>query len=147
MSLLASSTSINKLQVMQNAAFCTTATGCKYDTNIQHLHDETLMLPIKEHLQLPASQTRQKAQHAPIVSPTYIHAQQTPHVNHGSKTHNLLQLTIYTTNIPTDPRTVTTTDIQANMSLIHAYIVSKHCYIETITRYCAPQHLISAALK
>ena len=37
---IASSTSINKLQVMQNAAL-RTATGCTQDTNIQHLHDET----------------------------------------------------------------------------------------------------------
>ena len=41
---IASSTSINKLQVMQNAAL-RTATGCTQDTNIQHLHDETLTLP------------------------------------------------------------------------------------------------------
>ena len=47
---LASSTSINKLQVMQNAAL-RTATGCTQDTNIQHLHDETLTLPMHEHLQ------------------------------------------------------------------------------------------------
>ena len=40
---LASSTSINKLQVMQNAAL-RTATGCTQDTNIQHLHDETRIL-------------------------------------------------------------------------------------------------------
>ena len=43
---LASSTSINKLQVMQNAAL-RTATGCTQDTNIQHLHDETLQGLIK----------------------------------------------------------------------------------------------------
>ena len=48
---LASSTSINKLQVMQNAAL-RTATGCTHDTIIQHLYDETLTLPIHEHLQL-----------------------------------------------------------------------------------------------
>ena len=48
---------INKLQVMQNAAL-RTATGCTQDTNIQHLHDETL--PIHEHLQLHASQYKQK---------------------------------------------------------------------------------------
>ena len=36
------STSINKLQVMQDAAL-RTATGCTQDTNI-HLHDETLIL-------------------------------------------------------------------------------------------------------
>ena len=46
---IASSTSINKLQVMQYAAL-RTATGCTQDTHIQHLHDETLTLPIHEHL-------------------------------------------------------------------------------------------------
>ena len=59
---LASSTSINKLQVMQNAAL-RTATGCTQTTNIQHLHDKTLILPIHEHLQLHASQDKQKTQH------------------------------------------------------------------------------------
>ena len=59
---IASSTSINKLQVMQNAAL-RTATGCTQDTNIQHLHDESLTLPIHEHLQLHASQYKQKTQH------------------------------------------------------------------------------------
>ena len=48
---LASWTNINKLQVMQSAAL-RTATGCTQDTHIQHLHDETLILHIHEHLQL-----------------------------------------------------------------------------------------------
>ena len=59
---LASSTSINKLQVMQYAAL-RTVTGFIQDTHIQHLHDETLTLPIHEHLQLHASQYKQKTQH------------------------------------------------------------------------------------
>ena len=59
---LASSISINKLQVMHNAAL-KTATGCIQDTNIQHLHDETLILPIHEQLQLHASQYPQTTQH------------------------------------------------------------------------------------
>ena len=50
-----SSTSINKLQVMQNAAL-RTAISCTQDTNIQHLHDETLMIHIHEHLLLHVSQ-------------------------------------------------------------------------------------------
>ena len=57
----ASSTSIKKLQVMQTAAL-RTASGCTQDTNI-HLHDETLILPIHEHLQLHTSQYKQKTQH------------------------------------------------------------------------------------
>ena len=111
----ASSNSINKLQVMQNAAL-RTATGCTQDTNIQHLHDETLTLPIHEHLQLHASQYKQNT--TSITSPT--------------QTHNILQHTKakkktifnngrYTTNIPTDPHTVTTTDIKTNMR--HIYII------------------------
>ena len=56
---LASSTSINKLQVMHNAAL-RTATGCTQDTNIPHLHDETLILPIHEPIQFHASQNKQK---------------------------------------------------------------------------------------
>ena len=54
LSPLASSTSINELQVMQNSAL-RTATACIQATNIEHLHDETLTLPIHEHLQLHAS--------------------------------------------------------------------------------------------
>ena len=59
---LASSTSINKLEVMQNAAL-RTATGCTQDTNIQHLHDKTLILPIHEHLQLHALQYNTNRKH------------------------------------------------------------------------------------
>ena len=59
---IASSTSIDKLQVMQNAAL-RTATGCTQDTNIQHLHDEIPHTSIHEHLQLHASQYKRKTQH------------------------------------------------------------------------------------
>ena len=48
-----------KKDVMHNTAL-RTATGCTQDTNIQHLHDETLTLPIHEHLQLHASQYKHK---------------------------------------------------------------------------------------
>ena len=58
-SSVASSVCINKLQVMQNVAL-RAATGCTQDTNIQHLHDETLIVPIHAHLQLHASQYKQK---------------------------------------------------------------------------------------
>ena len=33
----------------KNIAALRTATGCTQDTNIQFLHDETLILPIHEH--------------------------------------------------------------------------------------------------
>ena len=44
---MASATSINKLQVMQNATQ-RACTGCTHDTNIQHLHDETNILSIQK---------------------------------------------------------------------------------------------------
>ena len=59
---LASSTSINTLQVMHNAEL-TTATWYTQDTNIQHLHDETPTIPIQEHLQVHASHYKHKTQH------------------------------------------------------------------------------------
>ena len=57
-----SSIIINKLQVIQNAAL-RTSTGRIQDTNIQHLHDEIITLPIHGHPQLNASQSKQKTQH------------------------------------------------------------------------------------
>ena len=60
---LSASTSSTKLQLVQNAAL-RTATACTQDTDIQHLHDETLILHIHEHLQLHASQYKQKTQHS-----------------------------------------------------------------------------------
>ena len=57
---IASATNTNKLQVIQNSAL-RTATGNTLDTNTSHLHQETLVLPIVEHLKLHASQLRQKA--------------------------------------------------------------------------------------
>ena len=117
---IASSTSINKLQVMQNAAL-RTATGCTQDTNIQHLHDETLTLPIHEHLQLHASQYKQKTQHPSHPLHKYTTYFDTPRLK-----KTIFNNGRYTTNIPTDPHTVTTTDIKTNMRHIHTSIVSRH---------------------
>ena len=118
---IASSTSINKLQVMQNAAL-RNATGCTQDTNIQHLHDETLTLPIHEHLQLHASQYKQKTQH-----PSHpLHKHTTYFNTPRLKKNTIFNNGRYTTNIPTDPHTVTTTDIKTNMRHIHTSIVSRH---------------------
>ena len=121
-SLLPSSTSINKLQVMQNAAL-RTATGCTQDINIQHLHDETLTFPIHEYLHLHASQYKQKTQH-----PSHPLHKHTPYNIQHSKAEKKIFFNNgrYTTNIPTDPHTVTTTDIKTNMHHIHTSIVSRH---------------------
>ena len=118
---IASSTSINKRQVMQNAAL-RTATGCTQDTNIQHLHDETLTLPIHEHIQLHASQYKQKTQH-----PSHpLHKHTTYFNTPRLKKNTIFNNGRYTTNISTDPHTITTTDIKSNMRHIHTSIVYRH---------------------
>ena len=89
---IASSTSMNKLQDMQNAAL-RTATGCTQDTNIQYLHDKTLTLPIHEHLQLHTSQYKQKTQHPLHKHTTYFN---TPRLK-----STIFNNGRYTTNIPT----------------------------------------------
>jgi hypothetical protein len=57
---LISTTNLNNLQTIQNSAL-RIATGCTADTNITHLHQETLELPLKEHLFLHANQLKTKA--------------------------------------------------------------------------------------
>ena len=87
LSPLSSSSSINKLQVMQNAAL-RTATGCTQDTNIQHLYDETLTIPIHKYLQLHVSQYKHKTQHPLHKHTTYFN---TPRLNtyfHQRPLHN-----------------------------------------------------------
>ena len=104
---LASSISINKMQVMQNAAL-RTDTGCTQDTNIQHLHDETLILPIHEHLQIHGSQYKHLSHHF------YKH---TTYFNAPRLKHTIFNNGRYTTNFPTDPHTVTTTDIKTTYAI------------------------------
>ena len=118
---LPSLTSINKLQVMQNATLGTT-TGCIQGTNIQHLHDETLTHPIHEHIQLHASQYKQKTQH-----PSHpLHKHTTYFYTPRLKKTNIFNNGHYTTNIPTVPHIITTTDIKTNTRHIHTSIVSMH---------------------
>jgi len=61
-STLISDTSLTKLSTIQHSAL-RIATGCTSDTNTKHLHNETKILPIANHLKLHASNFRQKANH------------------------------------------------------------------------------------
>ena len=91
------------------------------DTNIQHLYDETPSLPIHEHLQLHASQYKQKTQH-----PSHLPHKHTTYFN-TPKLKNPLFLTTAATQ-QTFPQ-----------SLQHTQ--------EAITKYCAHLHHTLAALK
>ena len=110
---------INKLAVMQNATL-RTATRCTQDTNIPHLHDKTIILPIHAHIQLHASQYKQKTLHPS--RPLHKH---TTYFNAPRLKTTIFNI-IYTTHIFTDPHTVTKTDIKNNMHHLHTFILSRH---------------------
>ena len=118
----ASKTNIKKLQTVQNIAL-RTATGCTADTNTQHLHNETLVLPLQNHLQLHASQIRQKSQ-----NPSHPLHKLIQHENPKRQ----IKATIFQPNnsythiIHTDPANVTSENIKQNLKTIHTSIVQKY---------------------
>ena len=120
---------------MQNAAL-RTATGCTQDTNIQHLHYETLTYSSTPH----NTNKNTRSITFPTQTHTYLNTprpQKPTILNNGR----------YTTIIPTDPNTVNTTDIKTNMRHIHTSIVSRHLATRGITKYCAHLHHTLSVLK
>ena len=106
---------------MQNAAL-RTATGCTQDTNIQY------NLCMMKHSYFPYTGTYSSTRHNTHRKHNIHH---TPYTNIQHTSTLRLKSTIfsngrYTTNIPTDPHTVTATDIKTNIRHIHTSIVSMH---------------------
>ena len=117
---IASSTSIYKRLVIQNAAL-RTATRCTQETNIQHLHDETITLPIHEHLQLHASQCKQKTQHP--VHPLHTHNI----LQHSkAKKHYFQQRPLHNKHSHRPPHSHYNRHKNKHAPYIHTYIVSRH---------------------
>ena len=119
---IASTTGITKLQTIQNMAL-RIATGCTSDTNIQHLHNETNILPLNAHLKLHSSQLRQKSQHPThplhkftVLTENERHKKQTIFDNNNN----------YTVNINMKSDLICKDLIQSNLKLIHSHIVSNH---------------------
>ena len=79
-----------------------------YAANTHHLHDETNVLPIHQHLQLHASQIRQKAQH-----PTHPLHKLTidPHTPRLKKTNHIQQHQLHHQHRHTPRHSHTTTDL------------------------------------
>ena len=119
---IASTTGITKLQTIQNMAL-RIATGCTSDTNIQHLHNETNILPLSAHLKLHSSQLRQKSQHPThplhkftVLTENERHKKQTIFDNNNN----------YTVNINMKSDLICEDLIQSNLKLIHSHIVSNY---------------------
>ena len=117
-----SQTNIQQLQRIQNTAL-RIATGCTKDTNVQHLHDETQVLPLDTHLRLHASQLRQKSLDTTHPLNHLIH-QPTPPRN--MKTSIFQPNNDYTINIPLTTTNPTELQIKQNIKTIHTQIVHSH---------------------
>ena len=136
---LSSSTSINKPQVMQNAAL-RTATECTQDTNIHVCMKHSYFL---------YTSTYSSTHHNTNKKHNIHH---TPYTTYNLLQHSKAKKTIfnnghYTTNIPTDPHTNTITDIKTNM-YHNIHLLSPGIQPqEAVTKYCADLHHTLAALK
>src|SRR6476469_2420782 len=116
-----SDTNLNKLQTTQNTAL-RIITGCTADTNIQHLHTETQILPLSTHLKLHASQLRQKAQF-----PTHtLHSLTKQNPSRRQMKQTIFENTSFTTNVDTTPTNTTETTVQENIKEIHHSIAENH---------------------
>ena len=137
---LACSTSINKLQVMHNAAL-RTATGCTQDINIQHMHDETLSLPIHEQLQLHASQYKHKTQHPSHSLHNHITYFNTPR----TKKNCFQQRPLHNKHSHRPPHSHYNIH-KTNMRHIHTSIVSRHLAIRGNNKivHTPPPHISSS---
>ena len=78
--------------------------------------------PYRTHLQLHASQVRQKAQYP--LHPLYRYT--THNTSQRLMKPTTFSNSLYTTNIPTELSTVISADIKANMRDIHTSMVSQH---------------------
>jgi hypothetical protein len=125
-------TNMNELQKIQNTAL-RIATGCTKDTNIQHLHDETEILPIKEHIQLHSSLFKQKA---------FLPTHPSNHLNTPLPNNRFIKQTTFnnhnfTYNIQVEPTTVCEDSINSNCKEIHSTIVRGYLHSR------APNKIIS----
>jgi len=94
-------TNMQKLQTIQNTAL-RIATGCTADTNVNHLHQETLTLPLKNHCQLHASNLKQKAASVthPLNKLMTQPALEKPRKNNKIMKESLFQTNTYIINPP-----------------------------------------------
>ena len=117
-------TNINKLQVIQNTAL-RIATGCTKDSNIEHLHNETKILPMTEHLKLHSSQLRQQTQHPN--HPLHAFTRQPP-PNRYKKQTIFDNNNNYTYNIDLEPDMADNITIKQNIKDIHTSITQNYLH-------------------
>ena len=123
---LASWTSINKRQVMQNAAL-RTATGCTQDTNLQHLHDKHSYFPYTSSYSSTHHHTNKNTTSITPLTQTYNILQHSK-----AKKHYPQQQLLHNKHSHRPPHNHNNRH-KTNMHHIHTSIVSRH--LATITPF------------
>ena len=136
---LASSTSINKLPVMQIAELRT-----------QDVHKtQTYNICMTKHSYYPYTSTYSSTRHITNQQtqyPTNTLHNHTTYFNTPRLKPTIINNGCYITNIPTDPHTVTTTGIKISMRHIHTSFVSRHLTTRDINKilHTPPPHISSS---
>ena len=131
-----SNTNIKKLQTFQNTAL-RIATGCTRDTNTQHLHDKTKVLPMDTHLKLHATQLKQLTQtqtHSLHDLNAYLNP---PRYMKTAIYHNNEQ-----TNIIISKPCITPEECRENLKHIHTNITLQYLSYKKNNKLPTPHHMI-----
>jgi len=115
---------LQKLLTTQNTAL-RIITGCTSDTNIQHLHNETETLPLKEHLALHSSLLKEKATIPEHPLHTLIQQTTCPR---QMKQVIFANWNYPIININTDPQSINTDTVNRNLKIIHDMSVQSHLH-------------------
>ena len=123
---------MNKLQTVQNTAL-RVATGCTANTNINHLHQETSTIPLKNHCQLHASNLKQKS--ASITHPLNKLTNQPP-PERPRKNDEIKKKSLFLSNEniinPPETNSLNDTEIEQNIKENHTTAVDN--YLKTIPK-------------
>ena len=130
-------TNYRKIKYTQNEAL-RIATDCHKMSSIDHLHTEAEMQNVCHSITTRATPKRQMKE--------TLYTRHTTYFNIPRLNNTIFNNGHYTTNIPTEPHTITTTDIKTSMHYIHTSIVSRHLATRgnnNILR-TPPPHIISS---
>lgn len=120
---IASNRNVTKLQRIQNSALrC--ATGHTKDTNTNHLHSETLVLPLKDHMRMITSQYREESRYPEHPMNAELHAPNPERRMKGTALDTQCDAVIHSC----DPEGEGEKQRRRNKQAIHTSIIEEHLH-------------------
>ena len=108
------------------------ATGCTTDTNTQHLHDETAVLPIKDHLCIHSSNLKHKSKHP--THPLHLLQQQLPPPRRQKPT--IFFTSDHTLDVDIDHQTASKQSIKRDCKGIHDWLTEHYLSNRQVNNVC-----------